>query len=150
MERLFNFNADGKVMVAMVTFPEHLLEFCDVVLRLLAASTVHTVTLFEGTYRGVGSISAPALASLMEHCQSLKCLSLMRLALDEIHCRALGTYSRPDLEIELTNCRLTDAAAVVLAEDLGLDQGPTRLDYCDGDYSILANGMRRNRLFRGH
>jgi hypothetical protein len=139
-----DFNVDGKRIVAMARSPEHLLEICDVLLRLLAASTVHTVTLYEGAYRGVGSISAPALASLMEHCQSLKCLTLRNLEVDEHHCRVLGTYSRSDLEIELSLCTITDAGASTLVEVLGRNQGPTKLSCCHIDHSILADGLRGN------
>jgi hypothetical protein len=39
------FNGDGKGMVAVGTSPEHLLEICDVVLRLLAATVVHSLVL---------------------------------------------------------------------------------------------------------
>jgi hypothetical protein len=42
---IFRFNADGKDMIAFARSHEHLLEICDVVLRLLAASAVHTVIL---------------------------------------------------------------------------------------------------------
>jgi hypothetical protein len=37
------FNADGNIRLG--SLPEHLLEICDVVLRLLAASVVHSVLL---------------------------------------------------------------------------------------------------------
>jgi hypothetical protein len=39
------FNADGKEIVALAHSSEHLLEICDVVLQLLAASVVHSVFL---------------------------------------------------------------------------------------------------------
>jgi hypothetical protein len=90
----------------------------------------------------------------MEQCQSLKALRLANLEMDENHCRALGAYSRPGLEIELINCKLTSAGANALTEVLGRNQGPTKLDTID--YSVLANGLRGNsrlkslrlRLFR--
>jgi hypothetical protein len=41
----FSFNVDGKRILALAHSPEHLLEICDVVLRLLAASVVHKVIL---------------------------------------------------------------------------------------------------------
>jgi hypothetical protein len=40
----------------------------------------------------------------MEQCQSLKSLVLEDLEMDENHCRVLGAYSRPGLEIELVRC----------------------------------------------
>jgi hypothetical protein len=41
----FSFSADGKDIAALARSPEHLLEICDVVLRLLAVSIVHSVVL---------------------------------------------------------------------------------------------------------
>jgi hypothetical protein len=64
--------------------------------------------------------------------------------MDENHCRVLGAYSRSDLEINLDHCRITGAGASALAEALGRNQGPTKLDLCDTDNSILANGLRGN------
>jgi hypothetical protein len=50
----FSFNADGKVLSAFARSPEHLLEICNVVVRLLAVSVVQSVIMdnnwssFEG------------------------------------------------------------------------------------------------------
>jgi hypothetical protein len=140
----FSFKADGKDIRAMARSPEHLLEICDAVLRLLAASAIHSVYLYNRSSPDGAWINAPTLAHLMEQCQSLKTLTLQNLEMDENHCRVLGTFSRPGLEIELSHCRLTSAAAVVLAQVLGRNRGPTELTYCDIDYSILTNGLRGN------
>jgi hypothetical protein len=141
----FCFRADGKAIWALARSPEHLLEICNVVLRLLAASVVHSVILHKYGSRDGALIYAPTLAYLMEQCQSLKALTLNNLEMDENRCRELGTFSKPGLEIELIRCKLTSAAAAVLAQVLGRDQGPTKLTYCDIiDYSILANGLRGN------
>jgi hypothetical protein len=43
--RRFCFSVDGKDIAALARSPEHFLEICDVVLRLLAVSVVHSVTL---------------------------------------------------------------------------------------------------------
>ncbi len=124
----FSFSADGKKIVALARSPEHLLEICDVVLRLLAASVVHSVILDKRGMpmppAGSISINATSLAYLMEQCQSLHVLSLYDLDLDENHCRVLGAYSRPDLEIELIACKATSATTSTLAEVLGRNQGP--------------------------
>jgi hypothetical protein len=88
--------------------------------------------------------NAPSLAYLMEQCQSLKVLILVQLRLEENHCRVLGAYSRPDLEIELIACTLTNAGSSALAEVLGRNQGPTTLYHCDIDYLDIADGMRGN------
>jgi hypothetical protein len=139
------FDVDDKdIVVAWARSPEHLSEICDVVLRLLAASVVHSVTISQWTSLYTRLINAASLAYLMEQCQSLKALTLQRLALDENQIRVLGTCSRPDLEICLRYCRIAGAAAEALAEVLGRNQGPTTLDSCYIDYSVLANGLRGN------
>jgi hypothetical protein len=67
--------------------------------------------------------------------------------MDANHCRVLGAYSRPGLEIALSHCRLTSAGSSGLAEVLGRNQGPTKLVYCDMDIFFLANGLRgKSRL----
>jgi hypothetical protein len=139
----FYFSADGKQLVALAHSPEYLLEICDVIFRLLAASVVHSVIL-EG--RGDGELinAPPLLAYMMEQCQSLKVLSLKDLEMDENHCRALGTYSRPGLEIELIRCELTRAGTSALTEVLGRNQGPTKLHLCNIDNLVLADGLRGN------
>jgi hypothetical protein len=138
----FSFNADGKDVTAFARSSEHLLEICEIVVRLLAVSVVHSVILQNGL-RDV-FINAPALAYLMEQCQSLQILSLKDLEMDEDHCRVLGAYSRPGLEFSLECCKFTDAGASALAEVLGRNQGPTKLDECEIDNVVFANGLRGN------
>jgi hypothetical protein len=137
-----DFNADGKEIVAWALSPDHLLEICDVVLRLLAASVVRSVQVTCDDFEAM--TPAASFEYLMVHCQSLKCLSLMRLRLDENLCRALGAYSRSDLEIELHDCTFTRAGTSALAGILGRNQGLTRLDGCRIVNSILADGLRGN------
>jgi hypothetical protein len=145
----FIFKADGKVIHALARSPVHLLEVCDAVLRLLATSVVHSVYLYNRSSPDGAWINAPTLAYLMEQCQTLKVLTLTDLNVDENHCRVLGTFSKPGLEIELIRCKLTSVAAAVLAQILGRNQGPSKLTYCDIiDYSILANGLRGNSRLR--
>jgi hypothetical protein len=140
----FGFNVDDNEIIVVARSREHLSEICDVILRLLAASVVHSV-IIPNWNRGVDvNIGAPALAHLMEQCKSLKVLTLRHLEMDENHCRVLGAYSRPDLEIVLYHCKLTSAGTSALAEVLERNQGPTVLDGCDIDYSVLANGLRGN------
>jgi hypothetical protein len=139
----FSFIADGKILVAMARSPERLLEICDVVLRLLAASVVHSVILSDWSFPDGALINAATLAHMMEQCQCLKTLSLDGLkSLQEDHIRVIGAYSRPDLEINLYCCKLTSAGASALAEVLGRNQGPTLLNRCGIDYSVLADGLR--------
>jgi hypothetical protein len=138
-------DADGKTIWALADSAEELSDICDVVLRLLAASVVHSVILQQQiSSRDDALLNVGSLAYLMEQCQSLKVLSLQSLELDENHCRELGVYSRPGLEIALTHCRLTSSGASALAEVLGRNQGPTKVDRCAIDYYVLANGLRGN------
>jgi hypothetical protein len=135
---------DGNHIYAWARSPEHLLDICDVVLRLLAASVVHSVHIHKLDSHGGLLINAPTLAYLMGQCQSLKALSLKSLTLDENQIRVLGAYSRPDLEVELIACKPTSTGTITLAEVLGRNQGPTSLAWCEFDYSVLADGLRGN------
>jgi hypothetical protein len=141
----FGFSADRRDILAFARSPDHLLEICDVVLRLLAASVVHSVTL-GSWFRSDGAlINAPTLAYLLERCRSLKVLRLQAFeSLDENQIRVLGAYSRPGLEIELHSCGITSAGASALVEVLGRNQGPTKLFLCDVDTFVLADGLRGN------
>jgi hypothetical protein len=138
----FSFNADGKDVFALTHSRESLLEICDIVLQLLAASVVHSVNIDAGLRPDGALITAPALAYLMEQCQSLKTLTLKNLEMDENHCRVIGDYSRPGLEIVLDCCNITSAGARALIEVLGRNQGPTKLNCCYIDNFVLANGLR--------
>jgi hypothetical protein len=140
----FSFSADGKDLVVLALSKEHLLEIFDVIARLLAVSVVHSVEIETWCCPDGAAIYAPTLAYLMEQCQSLKKLSLEDLRMDENHCRVLGDYSRPDLEIVLDRCKITSAGAGALAEVLGRNQGPTKLDSCEIDNFVIANGLRGN------
>jgi hypothetical protein len=145
--RRFYFKVDGKGICALARSPEHLLQICDVVLRLLAASVVHSVILSKWESRDAALTNAPpppAVAYLMDRCQSLKVVTLKNIELDENGCRVLGIHPRPGVEIELTYCRITDAGASALAVVLGRNQGPTKLDLCYIDNLVLANGLRGN------
>jgi hypothetical protein len=142
--RHFCFSADGKRLVALASSFDHLVEICDIVVRLLAVSPVNRVIL-ENLISLDVLITAPTLAYLMEQCQSLKFLSLENLEMDENHYRVLGAYSRPDLEIELNHCKLTSAGTSALAEDLGQNQGPTKLDSCEIDRFTLAEILGRDQ-----
>jgi hypothetical protein len=141
---LIRFNIDGKQVAIFARSSEAITEVLDVVLRLLAASVVHSVILNQLRSADYEWIDSATLKYLMEQCQSLKALTLEKLALGENQCRVLGAYSRPDLEIELTLCRITGAAATVLAEVLGHNQGPTKLDRCTIDNVVLVDGLRGN------
>jgi hypothetical protein len=141
----FSFTADGIEITAFAFFPEHLLEICDVVVRLVAVSVVHSLLIERWSPTGGAFIIAPTLEYLMEQCQSLKVLTLSQLnALDEDHIRVLGAYSRPDLEIELHGCTITSVGTSALVEGLGQNQGPTKLALCEIDSFVLADGLRGN------
>jgi hypothetical protein len=121
-------------------------EIVDAVCRLLVANASEVYHL---ELRNVGRskevfFSAPVFASLAEQCQSLKTLTLENITLDEGHCRVLGDFSKPGLEVELKYCRIVGVGAEALAEVLGRNQGPTKLNYCEIDSFVLANGLRGN------
>jgi hypothetical protein len=139
----FRFTADGEEIIALARSPVHLLEICDVVLRLLAVSVVHSIIMHKWTCLDV-FINAPTLAYLMEQCQSLKALTLRNLDMDEDQIRVFGAFSRPGLEIELKHCKITSTGARALAEILGRNQGPTKLDLCYIDNVVLVDGLRGN------
>jgi hypothetical protein len=142
------FTADGKDVGVLARSPEHLLEICNVIVRLLAVNAVHSVHICKLYY---GMVDANTLANLMEQCQSLKVLTLDYLEMDEDQIRVLGGDSRPDLGIVLINCKLTSAGTTALAEILGRDQGPTELAFCKIDNFIFAKGLRGNsrlKIFR--
>jgi hypothetical protein len=138
------FIADGQELGIWAHSCEALSDVCDVVLQLLAASVVHSVILLKWGPLAGTAINATSLAYLMEQCQSLKALTLRYLALDEDHCRLLGTNSRPNLEVNLENCVIAGAGSSALAEALRRNQGPTRLNYCDFDTPLLGDGLRGN------
>jgi hypothetical protein len=141
----FRFTVDGQDVIAFARSSEHLLEICDIVVRLLAVSVVQSVRLFDWRSLDYTSINTPTLAYLMEQCQSLKVLTLRQLkSLDKDCIRVLGAYSRPDLEIILDRCELTSAGASALAEVLGRNQGPTKLVLCEINNLVLADGLREN------
>jgi hypothetical protein len=140
------FNVDGQEISLWARSSEALSEILDIVRRLLVADVREV---YEVTLRGVSrdiylSINAISLAYLMEQCQSLKVLTFFDLEMNENHLRVLGTYSRPGLEIVLVDCAISDAGASAFAEILGRNQGPTKLDQCDIDNLVLANGLRGN------
>jgi hypothetical protein len=138
----FSFSADGTDMYALARSPERLLEICDVVLRLLAASVVHSLVLRSCSCNDA-VINAPTLAYLMEKCSYLKLLSLTAMKMDANHCRMLGAYSG-HLEIILSLCKFTGAGSRALVRVLGSNQGPTELIYCDIDCFVLVDGLRGN------
>jgi hypothetical protein len=141
----FSFRADGKDILALTRSPERLLEICDVLLRLLAASVVHSLLLCSWSFLYGELLNTRTLAYLIEQCSSLKLLTLTAIEMDANHCRVLGAYSRPDLEIKLMRCKLTSAGSSALAGVLGRDQGPTELNYCHMDIGIgHENGLHGN------
>jgi hypothetical protein len=125
---------------------EALSEIVDVVRRLLVANAREISELELRSFRqsGAAFFNAPSFAYLVQRCQNLKALTLERIALDENRCRVLGDFSKPGLEIELRYCRIIGAAAAVLAQILGRNQGPTKLVFCHVDNAILADGLRGN------
>jgi hypothetical protein len=142
-------DAYGETIWAVAGSTEELSEICDVLLRLLAASAIHSVDLYSHSSRRGALINAASLAYLMEQCQSLKALTLQKIALDEDEIRVLGAYSRLGLEIVLSHCTLTSVGASALAEVLARNQGPTQLRCCYIDNFVIADGLRGNSRLKG-
>jgi hypothetical protein len=149
LQDFYNFRliVNGKEIHAMVlTFSSAAFsETFDVVRRLLLADVreVYELDLRYCNQYDETFFSAASLAHLMEQCQNLKALKLEKVFLDEDRFRVLGASSKPGLDIELKHCQIRGAAAV-LAEVLGSNQGPTKLDCCYMDYSVFATGLRGN------
>jgi hypothetical protein len=141
----FRVNVNGKEIHALTQSSGAFSEICDVFRRLLLADVreVHELDLRYYSHRDETFFDAATLAYLVDQCQSLKALKLEKVALDENHFRVLGDFSKPGLIIELTHCQITGDAAV-LTEVLARNQGPTKLDCCYMDYSVIANGLRGN------
>jgi hypothetical protein len=101
----FHLHAEDIKIHALACSSEHLSEICDVVLRLMAASVVHSPLLSNwNCFPHHVSINAASVEYLMEQCQSLKVLTLQDLEIDEDQIRLLEEFSRPGLEIELKPC----------------------------------------------
>jgi hypothetical protein len=149
----FGFTVDGQHISALARSSEALSEIVDVVRRLLLenARDVNELEFREMAQSRDVFFNAPSFAYVVEQCQNLKALTLERIALDEDHCRVLGEISKPGLEIVLDHCKITVAAAAVLAQLIGRNQGPTKLDCCDIDNFVLADGLCGNsrlKVFR--
>ncbi len=137
-------------MCALTRSPEAYSEIVNVVRRLLLADVSEVYQLKLGPcvrtspFRDATFFNAANLAYRMEQCQNLKALTLDQMALDEDTVRVLGDFSRAGIEIKLHRCRIKGAAAALLAQVLGRNQGPTKLDSCQIDSVVLANGLRGN------
>jgi hypothetical protein len=143
--RRFYLNVDGKGIVVLARSPEDLLEICDVISRLLAASVAQSVCLGDQCLSSdYAPVNATTLANMMEQYHSLKALTLGGTVLDDDHIRVLGTFCRPNLEIKLKFCTFTSAGLSALVEVLGRNQGPTNLYCCYIDNAFLADGLRGN------
>jgi hypothetical protein len=147
----FSFNVNGTEIFAVAPFSVALSEIVDIVRRLLAANArdVYQLTLRSVGREDTDIFNAPTLADLMEQSESLKVLKLQNLeSLDEDHLRVLGTLSRPGLEIELVRCKLRSAGKIALVDVLGRNKGPTKLEDCFIDHSVLADGLRGNNRLK--
>jgi hypothetical protein len=143
----FRVNVDGKCIRALAHSSEAHPEIFDVFRRLLLADVSEIYELeFKNEFQSgeVVFFNAPSFADLVEQCQSLKALILEQISLTEDLLRVLGDLSRPGLEIKLKHCRIADATGAELAQILGRNRGPTKIDLCEIDNFVLANGLRGN------
>jgi hypothetical protein len=79
---------------------------------------------------------------------SLKTLRLEDMTLDTDHCIALETNDRIDLDIELSNCKLTDDGTQAFLESQRRNKGPEKLLNCKMDVAVLAEAVRGNRSLK--
>jgi hypothetical protein len=142
--RRFSFNVDCQNISALARSSAALSGNVDVLRHLLVANASEVYEIAFNAFHSEVFFSAPRFAYLVEHSQNLKSFTLEHLEMDENHCRVLGDYSRPGLEFVLRGCELTNAGTSALVEVLGRNRGPTKLDCCYTDYSLLANGLRGN------
>jgi hypothetical protein len=140
----FLFNVNGKNIVALARSYAALTEIVDVVCRLLIASAIEVSKLELRFVPDEVVFDTPNFVDLLEQCQNLKALTLENITLDERHCSVLENFSEPGLEVELKSCRILGAGAEVLSEVLRRDKGPTKVNCCDIDSLVLANGLCGN------
>jgi hypothetical protein len=132
--------AEGELLMAWALEGQELASACNLVARLLVTSK--TLSNIE-----VESISAPDLSQLLKTLlPSLEKISLRNCTLDEDHCRVLAAASSSGLEIVLAQSIITNAGARIFAESFRLNQGPTKLIYCEMDNAVIADAMRGNTI----
>jgi hypothetical protein len=144
----FQLSVNGYPIVALARSSAALSEIFDVLRRLLLAdvSAVYDLKLCSVGQSREAFFNAPRFASLVEQCQNLEVLKLEQIVLDEDHIRVLGDFSKPGLEIELSQCRIVGAAATELVQILRRNQG---LECCEIDNFVLADGLRGNTSLKG-
>jgi hypothetical protein len=79
---------------------------------------------------------------------SLKTLRLEDMTLDEHHCIALESNDRMDLDIEFSNCKLTDDGTLAFLKSQRRNKGPERLLNCKMNVAVLAEAVRGNRSLK--
>jgi hypothetical protein len=90
-----------------------------------------------------GPVLSRYLISL-QSATSLKTLRLEDMTLGTDHCIALESNDRIDLEIEFSNCKLTDDGTHAFLESQRRNKGPKKLLNCKMDAAVLAEAVRGN------
>ena len=94
-----------------------------------------------------GPVLSRYLISL-QSASSLRTLRLEDMTLGTDHCIAFESNVRIDLEIELSNCKLTDEGTQALLESQRRNKGPEKLLNCKMDVAVLAEAVRGNRSLK--
>jgi hypothetical protein len=79
---------------------------------------------------------------------NLKTLRLEDMTLDTDHCIALESNDRIDLDIELSNCKITEDGTQAFVESQRRNKGPEKLLNCKMDAAVLAEAVRGNRSLK--
>jgi hypothetical protein len=122
---------------------------CDFIVRLFAISNSewHDRSIIIKSDSSSLPVSEAALAFLFEESRgNVRSVCLSDCSLNEGHIRALSTESRPDVELELSTCKLVDNVGCrkAFVECLQNNRGPTEISGCDIDHRVLANALRNN------
>jgi hypothetical protein len=114
---------------------------CDLLLQLLATCELPSVYI-DGNNTVPFPINGAALSLFFEESrENRRKVGLRSITLNEDVCRALGTMSRFDVEVNISCCRLSNDAAGAFHECLQNDRGPIELHCCEIDSRIIASAL---------
>jgi hypothetical protein len=119
---------------------------CDFLVRLVAAHSEQRHVRIAAQCFGTESfpVSGSALAHYFgQHRIDLQSFTLSHIKLNEGHLRALASVSRHAMDLNLEKCSLSDdtGSRDAFVECLQSGRGPTKLDRCSIDCSVLADAL---------
>jgi hypothetical protein len=117
-------------------------ETCDGAIRLMATCGLPSIFIGGPGMAEPPPFSGAALSlSFQESRSCLRKVSLNCMTLSYDLCRALATISRLDVELNISNCSLSDDAAGAFVECLHSDRDPVELIGCKIDSQIFASAL---------